>query len=780
MYLLKMRRDFMNYSSLEPYVFSPKLQQIRDDLLGRVRCRDDREMTYTNHAYDGKTPFLDAFERYANDPYIVKLAHAIADSWLVSETVVYPGDILVGLPRPIRPVYEHFSHGVLFWGDMDTLLSSPAYKSKQASIRSRIAALKSALLPLDDEYMHNEGRLRFGSEVYDAMTQSLWWTGGYQGHTVPSYPVLLELGIDGTREKILHYAELYRSDKDKQIFYRAQLILLDGFSAYAEGYATKLESIAESSDTCDTAQLLRNAATCRHIAHRKPETLHHALQLCWFYSLWDWVDCIGRLDQYLYPFYVKCVETEGTEAAADQIAAFWLKIYEHGVHNLTIGGVDPDTGRDCTNELSYLLLQIGRANHETHPRFTVRFHENSPRELMALVVKMWAEGMSDPAVASDSTIIPALEALEIPRRDASDYTMLGCQEIEIPGKSNFGCEDGAVNLAKVFELTINNGRDRESGLLLGLETGYLTDHASIDSLWQAYTKQVCHFTKHFVDLCNLGVDIRAANASKLVKSLYTEACIERGLDHDNGGPLYNPGVVETCGTAAVGDSFAAIDKLVFREKQLNMDTLRKAIDADFRGYEDIQRLLRYGAPKFGNDDAFADDWCRRVTQQFWTEIGKYRSRRGGKFTGACSLLTKGIAWGKVTWALPDGRNYGEPLGNTIGPREGNDTNGVTAMLRSVSKLPLELGVGGTTVNVLLPKSQLQNDKVQTDVAAMMTAFLLSGGQLAQITTADLQEMKDAQKEPEKHGNLIVRVGGFSIHFTDLETSTQNEIISRYA
>jgi len=693
---------------------------------------------------------------------------------------VYPGDILVGLPRPIRPVYEHFSHGVCFLDAADPLFESDAYSSQKETLSSRIKNLTPALVPLSDEYMHQRGRALFGGETYDAMMRVLWWTGGYQGHTVPSYPLLLSLGIDGTKEKILRCASHFAENAEKQTFYKAQLILLDGFTAYAEGYAEKLEALAAEADSEDRILYLRNAETCRFVAHHKPVTLHHALQLCWFYSLWDWVDCIGRIDQYLYPYYEACVNEDGPAAAADMIAAFWMKIYEHGVHNLTIGGVDPITGADCTNELSYLLLQIGRANHETHPRFTVRFHKDSPPELMALAVKMWSEGMSDPAVASDTTIIPALEKLEISHSDAMDYTLLGCQEIEIPGKSNFGCEDGALNLAKIFELTINNGRDRETGLLMGLETGYLTDHASIESLWQAYVRQVCHFVKPFAELCNLGVDIRVANASKLVKSLYTEACIERGLDHDNGGAVYNPGVVETCGTAAVGDSFAAIEKLVFLEKKLDMRTLQDAIDADFVGYEGIQRQLRFDAPKFGNDDGFADEWCRRVTEQFWTEIGKYRSRRGGIFTGACSLLTKGIGWGEVTWALPDGRKHGEPLGNTIGPREGNDTHGVTAMLRSVSKLPLDLGVGGTTVNVLLPKSQMQSDKVQKDVAAMMTAFLLSGGQLAQITTADLHEMKDAQVHPENHRGLIVRVGGFSIPFVELERKNQDEIIARYA
>ncbi len=761
------------------FAFSPAMQQVYHDLMNRVRPWEDREGTHTNWDLDGKTPMLDAFETYADEPYLIKLAHAISDSWLVSKRVVYPGDILVGVTRPCRPIYEHFSFGIMNSNHYETLLASDAYAPNRKALEARISKLRPDFEPLSYEYINKRGRELFGADGFQALQNGLWSPGGYQGHTVPSYPMLLSQGIDGTREKIRHYAAIYANDAEKQVFYRALEILLDGFSAYAEGYAETLTNLAqEAQNEADKKRLLRNAHSCRCAAHERPETLHEALQLCWFYSLWDWVDCIGRLDQYIYPYYKRCVETEGQTAAEEQISAFWLKILESGVHNVAIGGVTPE-GTDATNELSYLLLQIARTCHFTHPRITVRFHENSPKALMDLVVQMWSEGMSDPAVVSDTNVIPALEKLGIPLHDARDYTLLGCQEIEIPGKSNFGCEDGKINLAKIFELTIHNGCDRETGLQLGLQTGYLTDFHSIADLWDAYVKQVAFFTKPFIELCNLGVDIRVANASKLVKALYTEGCIERGLDHDNGGPLYNPGVIETAGTAAVGDSFAAIEKLVFLENKLDMATLKAAIDADFEGYENVQRLLRYGAPKFGNDDSFADAWCVRVTKHFWSEIGKYRSKRGGIFTGACSLLTAGIGYGERTWAMPDGRNYGEPLGNTIGPREGNDTRGATAMLRSVSKLPLELGVGGTTVNVLLPKSQLQTQKEKQDVGNLIRTFLATGGQLAQITTADREEMLDAQISPDRHRNLIVRVGGFSSPFVELAKQTQDEIISRY-
>jgi len=219
---------------------------------------------------------------------------------------------------------------------------------------------------------------------------------------------------------------------------------------------------------------------------------------------------------------------------------------------------------------------------------------------------------------------------------------------------------------------------------------------------------------------------------------------------------------------------------VFDEKKVSKETLDAALAANFEGYEDVRVMLFRDAPKFGNGDDEADAMANRVLSDFWGEIKKYKSVRGGEFSGACSLLSGGIHYGWQTWATPDGRFKGMPFGNSIGPVPGRDKSGLTAMLSSVSRLPLDLGVGGTTCNVVIPTDHMKNDEMRKKTEALMKAFLLSGGQLAQITTANVEDLKDAKVHPENHQDLIVRVGGFSIHFNDLDSSHQDEIISRYA
>ena len=426
------------------------------------------------------------------------------------------------------------------------------------------------------------------------------------------------------------------------------------------------------------------------------------------------------------------------------------------------------------------MLQVLRRFHETHPRMSVRFHESSEKELFLLVTKMWSEGMSDPSVVGDNTVIAGLTRMGVPIDDARDYTMLGCQEIEIPGKSNFGCEDGQLNLARVLEYTLRDGFSRNTKKYVGLRTGKFEGFETFEDFYAAFVKQMKFFTKHWVTLCNRGQEIRAANFAKLVKTPLTLACIERGRSLDDGGSLYNYGVCETAGASVVADSLTAIKKLVFDERKITKERLIKALDADFEGFEAERQLLLNHAPKFGNDDPDADEMAVRVLTDFWGELAKYRSIRGGVFTGACSLLEAGIGYGMSTGALPDGRCAEEPLGNSIGPRPGADISGLTAMLSSVMKLPLDYGVGGTTLNVVLTTRLLSTTEMRERISDVLFTYLIKGGQMAQITTANLEDLKDAQIHPERHGNLIVRVGGFSIEFVQLDRRAQDEIISRYA
>lgn len=273
--------------------------------------------------------------------------------------------------------------------------------------------------------------------------------------------------------------------------------------------------------------------------------------------------------------------------------------------------------------------------------------------------------------------------------------------------------------------------------------------------------------------------MRAAWYSKLVKGVFTDGCLEKGLNHDDGGPIYGHGVVETGGLAAVADSMTAIKKLVFEDKLISKQELLDALKANYDGYEKIRIMLLNGAPKFGNDNDEADTMAQRVLDAFWSELGKYRSVRGGVYTGACSLLDGGISQARHVGAMPNGRFKGDPFGNTMGPQPGSDKNGLTAMLASVAKLPLHKGIGGTTLNVILTQKMLATPEQRKNIGAIMRSYMANGGQMAQITTANLDDLIDAKAHPERHGDLIVRVGGYSCQFVQMSEESQNEIISRY-
>lgn len=765
-----------NYRSTEEKLeLSPRMMAVKNDILKRIlpnRRREDTSCCPVN-VENLTNPFVSEFEEHPDRPYVINLANSIVRSWMETPFVIFENEAVVGITRPQYMMTEHFSWGIR---GAERVFEIPDVDDNHAK------DLYKRLSPLDWGHLVEEGKKIFGEKEYDALCHdALFNAGGYQGHTVPNYYTLLENGLDGILEFIDKYASVNSKNKETEDFYEANRIIIRGMSKWLEKYSEVASELARDEKYTGEQKkyYLEIAENCAYVAHKRPKTLYQAVQLMWCLSLWDWVDCVGRTDQYLYSFYKKSKEEGDVITAEDSIVSIVFKLWENGSHNLTVSGQKTD-GSDATNELSYLLLQVLRDIHDTHPRMSVRLHKDSPKEILSLAVQLWAEGMSDPSVVSDENVIEGLVKIGTPVEDARDYSMLGCQEIEIPGKSNFGCEDGVFNLAKLFEYTMNGGMSiSRPEVRLGPDTGKFVDFETFEDFFAAFEVQLKYFVGKFCYLCDRGQEIRAANFAKLVKTPFTTGCIEKGKPHDAGGPVYNYGVVETAGLAAVADSFTAVKKLVFDEKKISKQRLVDALAANFEGYEKERQMLLNMSPKFGNDDEEADSMASRVLDLFWTECGKYRSVRGDVYTGACSLLAGGIAFGKMTGALPDGRFAGEPLGNSIGPRPGADHSGVSAMLTSVAKLPLEKGVGGTTLNVVLTTKLLSDPVLRENIAATMRTYLLSGGQMAQITTANLDDLLDAKLHPERHGDLMVRIGGFSIQFVQLDEDSQDEIISRY-
>lgn len=757
--------------------FTDRISAVESQVRGRLKPQAYREGTFlvSSVSTGGKNPFADVFEEMPEAPYVIALAHGIVRSWVDLPCMIYPHEAIVGVSRPAYPIVEHFSWGLEFY---DWTMG----KEQAAREMPRIDALRTRMTPLDMGHMHDAGIAMVGEEKYREIEKAhIFHAGGYQGHTIPNYETLLTNGLDGMLERIDYYAAQNIKDEETANFYEANRILARGMIALLEKYAAYARTMAEEeADPVQKRYYEEIAENCAYVAHHKPKTFYQAVQLTWILSLWDWVDCLGRIDQFLLPYFEYSLAHGDVISVEESAASLMFKIWEYGAHNTTIGGCHPEDGTDATNDLSYLFLQVLRNIHDTHPRMVVRISEDTPEPLTDLMVKIWSEGMCDPTVVSDTTVIPGLIALGVTPEDARNYGTLGCQEIEIPGKCNTGCEDGSLNLAKVLEIAMLGGKSPANPeYQLGPVTKSFMECETFEELYEGFLIQLRYFTEIHLYLCRKGQECRAANHAKLLKGLFTDGCLEKGIPHDAGGPIYGYGVIETAGLAAAADSLMAIKKLVYSEGRITKEELIAMLDANFEGYEHKRQMLLTAAPKFGNDSDDVDALAKDILEFYWTEIGKYETGRGGVYTGACSLLTTGITYGKTMGALPDGRFAGEPLGNTMGPRPGADISGLTAMLNSVAKLPMQKGVGGTTLNVILSTKMLATPELRQKISAALRSFLANGGCMAQITTANKEDLLDAKIHPERHRNLTVRVGGYSSPFTDLDSPTQDEIISRY-
>lgn len=761
----------------EKLQFTDRMKLVKENILTRLKPRDVREGTHVEPVPTGqRNPFAEVFEANPDESYVINLANSIVKSWIDTPCLIYPHEAIVCITRPSYPIREHFSWGICL---DDWRIEEHGYPQSE---HERLNALRERMTPMGGGRVDEFGVKNWGDDYREVCKEGMFWAGGYQGHTIPNYVTLLQNGLDGMLDKIDFWAKYNVKDKDSADFYEANRIIVRGMSAFLQKYADYAAELYETeTDPVQKKYYKEISENCAFVAHKKPVTLYQAVQLMWCLSLWDWVDCLGRVDQYLFPFYKYSCEHGDVIPVEESITSIIFKVWECGAHNVTLSGCKPEDGSDATNDITYLILQVLRNIHDTHPRICVRIREDVQPELMNLIVKIWSEGMSDPSIISDTLIIPGLQRIHVPLYDARDFATLGCQEVEIPGKSNTGCEDGSFNVAKVLEIAMLGGRaPRNPEYKFAVQTKPLVECESFDEFFGEFAKQLAYFTEMHTYLCSRGQECRAANHAKLVKGVFTDGVLESGKNHDDGGPIYGYGVIETAGIAAVADSLTSIKKLVFDEKKITKEKLMEMLKADFKGFERERQMLLNYVPKFGNDNDEADEMAAKVLNLYWDEIAKYKSVRGGVYTGACSLLISGIGYGENTGALPDGRHSGEPLGNTMGPRPGADHSGVTAMLASVAKLPLYKGVGGTTLNVILTTKMLATEEQRNNIAAVIKNYMASGGQMAQITTANLEDLLDAKVHPERHGNLIVRVGGYSIQFVQCGPRTQDEIISRYS
>jgi formate C-acetyltransferase len=453
------------------------------------------------------------------------------------------------------------------------------------------------------------------------------------------------------------------------------------------------------------------------------------------------------------------------------------KLYlEYDVQAIVLGGLDRQ-GRDATNELSHIILEATRKVGFVRD-VSIRLHRDSPDSFVNLAAEMIAEGGGIPFLFNDHCYVKALNERGIALEDARDYAPIGCIELTIPGRANPHAVSGWFSSPKCLELALYDGRDPRSGTQLGPHTGLLSDHDSYDALYDAYCTQVEHFARELVYHCNRGELAQRERGPLPCWSLLTDDCIARGRDITDGGPLYNYHSICLLGTANTADSLMALKHLLYEQRRFTAQELLDALRANFAGHEPLRQMLLKAAPKYGNDLREVDLLARQVDEQFIALMDTMRSPLDGRYYVHLFSFKCNLPFGAALGATPDGRLAGEPLAYSLSAQQGRDERGVTALLNSLARLPHDQAGGASAAIVEVEPALVQGEEgVRRLMQLMRSAIEMGVGQI-QWNVTTVERLLQAQRDPERYGNIAVRVAGYSQMFKLIDKELQDHIIAR--
>jgi formate C-acetyltransferase len=583
---------------------------------------------------------------------------------------------------------------------------------------------------------------------------------------------------------------------------KAMDIAATAINCYAERHAEKARQLQKKEKNPKRRKELKKIAdVCTRVPARAPRDFWEALQHYWFIHLgvitelnpWDAFNP-GRLDQHLYAFYKKGLD-DGTltkENAEELLQLLWVKFNnqpappkvgvtaeESNTYNdfalINTGGVRAD-GSDGVNELSYLILDVVEEMRIPQPSSMVQISKKTPDNFLKRALRIIRTGFGQPSVFNTDVIIQELLRQGKRIEDARNGGASGCVETGAFGKECY-ILTGYFNLVKVLETTLNNGLDPRTRQKIGLETGDPTKFGSFDELFDAFKKQLNYFVDVKIKGNNVIEQLYAEHLPVPFLSLLIDDCIVKGKDYNDGGARYNTSYVQGVGLGTVTDSLTAIGYQVFDKKQVTMRELLKALRADFNRYETLRQTLLNRTPKYGNDDEYADNVMKAVFEAYYEAIEGRPNTKGGTYRINLLPTTVHVYFGRVTGATPDGRKALEPLSEGVSPVQGADRKGPTAVIKSVSKID-HARTGGTLLNQKFAPELLADEEGLDKLAHLIRTYFKLDGHHVQFNVVNAETLRDAQKHPERYGDLLVRVAGYSDYFVNLSLELQNEIIKR--
>ncbi|HNX29635.1 MAG TPA: formate C-acetyltransferase/glycerol dehydratase family glycyl radical enzyme [Syntrophomonadaceae bacterium] len=775
----------------------------------------------------------EAYKEHSDKSQNIKCALAFAHILRNVKIAIYPDEMIVGeiaAPYKSAPIYPEFSYNWI----IDEMKNFP-WKDREFDIYQVSEESEKRLLDLHDFWkgktveelilsMASEDELKGTGVGRGLYLLNLYFYGGV-GHTCANYEKLLADGFGALRKRILEkLAAIDPSlpeDLKKRDFYQAQLIALNAAADYMRRYAALARDMAATeTDAARIIELLQIANNCEWVAENPPRTFFEALQLVHFATFLILIESnghsvsYGRFDQYMYPFYKHDLEngTATKEYLEELLECFYVKYGTpiklrdrlttisntgrgFGGESMTVGGVDRQ-GHDATNDLSFMCLDAHAHTRLGAPWLCVRWHANTPRTFRIKTANLIRMGTGQPKVYNDESAIPVQLAKGIPLEDARDYAVVGCVEIDNPGKE-YGWHDSAYfSMGKVLELAINNGRCLGCasycprweicggvGKRLGPETGSLAEFKNFDEVAESFDKQM----KYWCDKMITGINIMDIAHQKLKPlpylSLLIDDCIEKGVDVSAGGARYNFNGPQGVGVGTVADGLANIKKLVFEEKKVSGKDYLDALEKNWEGYEPLYALVNSDkVPHYGNDNDYADELAQLCFNTYCQYVENRPDARGGKFIPGVYSVSANVGLGLIQWAAADGKKAGEPVSDCLGPVHNasgsHDVSGPTAIVKSVTKLDHVRATNGTLMNWKFTPSTVAGESGRDNLISLLEVFFQNKGHHSQFNIVSRETLEDALVHPEKYRFLLVRVAGYSAYFVELSKPLQMDIVGR--
>jgi pyruvate formate-lyase/glycerol dehydratase family glycyl radical enzyme len=764
--------------------------------------------------------YTKVYQEHEDTPVILKRAYALERTLKEMSVFIDEGELIVGNQSSALRAAPIFPEYVTSWiiDELDEFDKRPgdAFFVTEDQKRELKELFKwwegktliekgySIMSPLNRE-IHDSGIIRAEGNL----------TSG-DAHIAVNLEKILKIGLSGYLNEIeLALKFLTHNDKNlaqKQDFYKSLKIGIESFQAFIGRFEKLANELSKrEQDSIRKSELARISKNCRNIAQNGPSGFYEALQLTWFVQLLLQIESnghsvsLGRMDQYLWKFYKDDLAAGriGEDFAIELLENTWIKLlsvnkirsWSHTrfsaggplYQNVTIGGQTVD-GKDAVNDLSFLILDsVGRMKL-TQPNLSVRFHRNINPEFLNRCVDVIGKGFGMPAFNNDEIVIPSLIGIGVEREDAYNYSAIGCIEIAVPGKWGYRCTGMSfVNFMRVFLAAMNNGLDTMTGKTFFPGTGRFEDFNGFTDLMTAWKNQVRLYAKASVEI-DTAVDLALEElVPDILCSAFVDDCIVRGITIKEGGSVYDFVSGLQVGIANLGNSMAAVKKLVFEDGIISKEVLMQNLKNNFEGQEGekIRQILLNYAPKYGNDDDYVDNLLVEAYMCYIDELKQYHTTRfergpiGCAYYAGTSSISSNVPSGSVVPATPDGRKAFTPVAEGCSPTSGTDTLGPTAVFKSVSKLPTDKILGGVLLNQKLSPSALTNEtQKQKLISIIRTFFATLKGWHVQYNIVSRDTLLAAKKNPENYRDLVVRVAGYSAFFTTLSPDTQNDIIAR--